>query len=124
MTETSDPDSGPGGCVDEEDALSILADRTALSVLSALDDPTTAREVTERCDVGLSTAYRKLETLAGAGLCEERVAVRSDGCRVSRYRRTVDELRVVPGDDQVGVEAVDREPRPTGVARVTGAVSD
>lgn len=109
-------DDGDVGGVesDRETALSVLADETALAVLSALDEPMTASEVTEACDVGTSTAYRKLETLVEAGLCEERITVRSDGCRVSRYRRRVAELRVAPGDGEVAVETVPRERRDQG----------
>jgi len=115
----------------DTDTLSVLADDTALAVLAALDEPRTAREVAADGDLGLSTVYRKLERLTGADLCEERVTVRSDGCRVSRYRRTVDGLCVEVGDGDLAVEAVARTPadagrheRDTGVDRRVGAVSD
>lgn len=107
-----------------EVSLELLADETALSVLAALDQPRTAQEVAETCDVGLSTAYRKLETLAEAGLSEERVSVRSDGCRVSRYRRTVEQLQVIPGDGDVEVTATRRERVADRPSVPTGAASD
>jgi DNA-binding transcriptional ArsR family regulator len=118
-------DSRAGDEPDGERTLSVLADETALAVLAALDEPLTASEVTETCDVGQSTAYRKLETLVDAGLCEEQVSIRADGCRVSRYRRTVEELRVAPTDGEVDVETVARErhDRPRATVRA-GAASD
>jgi|APHM01.1.fsa_nt_gi hypothetical protein len=104
--------------------LAVLADDTALAVLAALDEPRTAQEVADDCDLGLSTVYRKLERLTAADLCEERVTVRSDGCRVSRYRRTVDQLCVGLGGGDVTVEPIDREPRTGAADPRVGASSD
>ncbi len=108
----------------DRDLLAVLGDETALAVLAALDEPMTANEVTAACDIGASTAYRKLQTLSDAGLCEEHISVRGDGCRVSRYRRSVEELRVAPGDDSVAVETVERERPPATTAARVGAASD
>ncbi|WP_435064292.1 helix-turn-helix domain-containing protein [Halobaculum sp. EA56] len=93
--------------VDDERTLATFADDTARAVLRALDDPLTAKEVADDCDVGLSTAYRKLEDLAEAGLCRERIAVRPDGHHVTRYERAVDRIAVSfeggDGDDDGGL---------------------
>ncbi len=108
----------------DTDALAVLADDTALTVLAALDEPRTAQEVAADRDLGLSTVYRKLERLTAADLCEERLEVRSDGCRVSRYRRTVDGLSVGLGDGEVTVDPVARESLPGAADRRVGARSD
>ncbi len=117
-----DGDGDDGGV--DTDALAVLADDTALTVLAALDEPRTAQELADDCDLGLSTVYRKLERLTAADLCEERVTVRSDGCRVSRYRRTVEGLHVGLGDGEVTVDPVARETLPGGVDQRVGAPSD
>ncbi len=108
----------------DTDTLAVLADDTALAVLAVLDDPRTAQEVADDCDLGLSTVYRKLDRLTAADLCEERVEVRADGCRVSRYRRTVDQLCVGLGDGEVTVAPVAREPRQGATDPRVGARSD
>jgi DNA-binding transcriptional ArsR family regulator len=113
-----------GTGADERTTLELLADETALAVLAALDEPRTASETADVCDLGLSTVYRKLERLTDADLCEERVTVRSDGCRVSRYRRSVDELRVSLLDGAIAVDAVRRERSPGPATGLAGAVSD
>ena len=115
---------GAGETAVDADALAVLADDTALAVLAALDEPRTAQEVADDRELGLSTVYRKLDRLTTADLCEERLAVRADGCRVSRYRRTVDQLCVGIGDGEVTVAPVARDPHPGATDPRVGAPSD
>ena len=101
-------------------------------VLDALDDPTcrrllratgetalSASELSERCDVPLSTTYRKLELLTEVGLLDERIRIRRSGKHTSEYRRRVDDVLVSVHDDGLDVhvssdDGADRAGGPAG----------
>ncbi|MDG5777692.1 helix-turn-helix domain-containing protein [Haloarculaceae archaeon H-GB2-1] len=76
------------------DVVAVLDDPDCRRLLAALDEPRTADELTSRCSLARSTAYRKLGLLSEVGLLEERHRIRSDGNRVTRYARTVDRFRI------------------------------
>lgn len=76
-----------------------LNDAAARRILGDADEPRTAAEFSDRCDVPLSTTYRKLNRLADAGLLRESIRIRDDGHHVSRYKRTFDSLELVPNDN-------------------------
>ncbi|ELY52379.1 ArsR/SmtB family transcription factor [Natronococcus jeotgali] len=94
----------------EEDIGSILTaldDADCRTILEELDDDAyrSASELSERCDVPLSTMYRKLELLEDAGLLEERLRIRQSGRHASEYARRVEGVRVaVDGDDGIALE--------------------
>lgn len=94
----------------EEDIGSILTaldDADCRTILEELDDDVyrSASELSERCDVPLSTTYRKLELLEDAGLLEERLRIRPSGRHASEYARRVEGVRVaVDGDDGIALE--------------------
>ena len=68
-----------------EAVLDALADDAAQRFVRALSEPKTASELSEECDVPLSTTYRKLEKLADASLLEESTEIRRDGQHTTRY---------------------------------------
>jgi DNA-binding transcriptional ArsR family regulator len=74
------------GALDDEGCRAIL-EATSGEALSA-------SEVAERCGLALSTAYRKLEQLAEAGLLEERTRIRPAGKHPSEYIRAVASVTV------------------------------
>jgi predicted transcriptional regulator len=85
--------------IQDEDAVQGLLDalddadcRTILDVTG--EGALTASEVSETCDLPLSTAYRKLELLTEAGLVEERTRIRRSGKHASEYRRVVTDVVV------------------------------
>lgn len=94
----------------EEDIGSILTaldDADCRTILEELGDDVyrSASELSERCDVPLSTTYRKLELLEEAGLLEERLRIRQSGRHASEYARRVEGVRVaVDGDDGIALE--------------------
>ncbi|GGN22606.1 ArsR/SmtB family transcription factor [Halarchaeum nitratireducens] len=79
--------------------LDALNDADCRAFLDALEEPMTANELSEACDVPLSTTYRKLELLTDATLVDEETEVRSDGRHRSRYRAAFDSLEVAFDDD-------------------------
>ena len=54
----------------------------------------TAKELTEACEIPLSTMYRKLDLLNDASLVSERTEIRKDGQHTSRYVLAVEEIRI------------------------------
>jgi DNA-binding transcriptional ArsR family regulator len=79
---------------DLQPVLDALDDADARSIIVALDEPRTASELSEKCDIPLSTTYRKLDLLTDAGLLEEGTEIRSDGHHTTTYSVAFDEVRI------------------------------
>lgn len=82
------PDPGP------EIVLDALADDAAQAIVSELEEPMTASELSDACDIPLSTTYRKLELLTDAALLSESTEIRRDGQHTTRYALAFEEIRV------------------------------
>ncbi len=82
-----------------EEVLDALADDAAQQFVVALAEPKTASELSEECDVPLSTTYRKLEKLADASLLEESTEIRRDGQHTTRYAVAFEEVTVSIDED-------------------------
>jgi DNA-binding transcriptional ArsR family regulator len=85
--------------VDDDDAvqavLHALQDDDCRAVLDATDEePLSASELAEACELPLSTTYRKLDELTEAGLLAERTRLCPGGKHASEYVRLVDEVLV------------------------------
>ena len=97
--------------LDPEIVLDALDDADARSIIRALDEPMTASELSDACDIPLSTTYRKLDLLTEASLLLEGTEVRSDGHHTTRYEVAFEEVRIALGEDrrfEVAVEQRDR----------------
>jgi len=68
-----------------DDVLDALADDDARRIVAALSEPKTASDISEECDIPLSTTYRKLELLTEASLLSESTDIRRDGQHTTRY---------------------------------------
>ncbi|MFA9517401.1 helix-turn-helix domain-containing protein [Halopenitus sp. H-Gu1] len=87
-----------------QEVLGALDDADCRAILEATSDETlSANEVSEACNLPLSTTYRKLDLLTEAELLEERTRIRRSGKHASEYSRTVEDV-VVSLDPQGGVE--------------------
>jgi DNA-binding IclR family transcriptional regulator len=73
--------------------LDALDDPDCRRIIRNLDEPKTAAQVSEDCDIPTSTTYRKLDLLSDASLLAEGTEVRPDGHHATRYE--VDFERVV-----------------------------
>jgi DNA-binding IclR family transcriptional regulator len=60
----------------------------------------TASELSDECDIPLSTIYRKLDTMSDATLLDELTEVRSDGHHTTRYDVAFDEIRILLEEDR------------------------
>jgi len=77
-----------------DDVLDALADDAARRIVTALTEPKTASDLSEECDIPLSTTYRKLEKLTDASLLRESTDIRRDGQHTTRYSASFDSVTV------------------------------
>ncbi|WP_281194976.1 helix-turn-helix domain-containing protein [Halorubrum sp. F4] len=110
---------------DVAEVLDALADEAARRIVTALSEPKTASELSEECEVPLSTTYRKLEKLTDASLLNESTDIRRDGQHTTRYSVAFEEV-VVSIDEESGRElAVEFErPEPTRDERLADLWSE
>ncbi|MFB6198530.1 MAG: helix-turn-helix domain-containing protein, partial [Halobacteriaceae archaeon] len=57
--------------------LDALDDQDCRKILEKLEEPMTAAEIAEACDIPISTTYRKLDLLSEGSLVSEGTKVRS-----------------------------------------------
>lgn len=108
---------------DVQELLRALDDADCRAILGATSENTlTAKEVSEVCDLSLSTTYRKLNLLTTSGLLEERTRIRRSGKHASEYTRSVENIVIsldAPGT--VDVQVSHREDaEQTGSTPITG----
>ena len=65
--------------------LSALDDPDCRDIISCMEDPMTASQLSEVCDIPLSTMYRKLERMSNATLLHEGTEIRPGGQHATRY---------------------------------------
>jgi DNA-binding transcriptional ArsR family regulator len=85
-----------------DEVLDALADDAARRIVAALTEPKTASELSEECDIPLSTTYRKLEMLTDASLLAESTDIRRDGQHTTRYSVSFDAVTVSVDDGDEG----------------------
>jgi DNA-binding transcriptional ArsR family regulator len=83
-----------------QDVLDALDDPECRSIVSVLEEPMTASEISEASDVPLSTTYRKLELLTEASLLSEGVDIRPDGQHASTYEIDFEEVVIALTDER------------------------
>jgi DNA-binding transcriptional ArsR family regulator len=84
---------------DLQDILDALDDPDCRTIIKHLEEPMTAKELSDACDIPLSTMYRKLNLLSDASLLEERIEIRTAGKHITRYFVAFDEVRIALADD-------------------------
>lgn len=78
-----------------QDVLDALEDPDCRRIVRRLDEPRTARELSEACEMPLSTTYRKLDLLSTASLVDERTQIRSGGHHTTQYVLDFEVVRIV-----------------------------
>lgn len=84
---------------------------------AAADDPLSASELSDACDLPLSTTYRKVDLLTDVGLLEERLRLSRSGKHTSEYLLCVDEIQLSLAGDGIDLEV-------TGTRECKEAVTD
>ena len=102
---TPRPASTDRRAVDSQAILEALDDADCREILEeTANESLTASELSDRCDVPLSTLYRKLELLTEAGLLEEGIQIRKSGKHTSEYRQDFDDITLsITEESQVAV---------------------
>jgi len=93
--------------------LDALDDPDCRAIITELDAPMTASELSDAADVPLSTTYRKLDLLTEASLLSERTEIRSDGQHTTRYEVAFDDVRIALDEGRsfdVGITRPERSP--------------
>lgn len=90
-----------------QELLDVLDDAGCRAILNATSDSAlSAHEISETCELPLSTTYRKLDLLTDAGFLEERTRIRRAGKHTSEYFRSVTDVVVsisTPGNIELQV---------------------
>lgn len=63
-----------------------LDDQLCREIITELDEPMTVAELSESCEIPLSTTYRKIDRLDEASLVAERTEIRRGGHHRSLYQ--------------------------------------
>jgi len=94
-----------------EDVLSALGDEPTRRIIEALSEPMTANELSEACDIPLSTMYRKLDKLTEASLVTESTEIRQGGQHTTRYELDFTKIAVLLSEEHTLTAAIDRPNR-------------
>ncbi|MFB6141529.1 MAG: helix-turn-helix domain-containing protein [Halosimplex sp.] len=94
-----------------QDVLDALDDPDCRAIVTALEEPMTASEISEASDVPLSTTYRKLDRLEEAQLLFEGTEIRPDGQHASIYEVDFEEVVIALTDDREFETEIARRPR-------------
>ena len=96
---------------DLQAVLDALDDEDCRRLVGRLDQPRTAKELSEACEMPLSTTYRKLDLLSTASLVDERTQIRAGGHHTTQYVLDFDAVRIALDDDRGFEVAIDRPAR-------------
>ena len=108
--------AGPVGGPDAPDSQAVfdaLEDSDCRRIIEHLEEPRTAKELSENCELPLSTTYRKLDILSEASLLSERTVIQSDGHHTTQYAIAFEEVRIVLNEDHDITVGIAREPEST-----------
>ncbi|MFC7078486.1 ArsR/SmtB family transcription factor [Haloarcula halophila] len=82
-----------------EDVLELLSDQYARDILAATSEqPMSAQQLAQQCDMSEPTVYRRVEWLQEHGLLAERTEIQTGGNDYSVYRATLSEFTLTLED--------------------------
>ncbi|MDY6818014.1 MAG: helix-turn-helix domain-containing protein [Halobacteriales archaeon] len=96
---------------DLQEVLDALDDPDCRRIVKHLEEPMTASEISESCEVPLSTTYRKLDLLSEASLLEEQTELRPDGQHATRYRIAFEEVAIKIDETRTFEVSISRPPQ-------------
>jgi len=80
---------------DVDSLLGTLEDRDCRAIIEATTgEALSASELSERCNLPLSTTYRKIDRLTDVGVLEERVRLSRSGQHTSEYTLQIDAIQL------------------------------
>jgi len=118
-----------GTSTDRDDALQqlldALGDPDCRRIVQELDEPMTAKELMDACDLSQTTTYRKLDRLSDTSLVVADTELRTDGHHTTRYERAIEGVFVDLAGDDHEVTLVEGEESPDqALARLWSQVGD
>ena len=108
--------AGPLGGVETpapQAVFDALEDGDCRRIIEELDQPRTAKELSECCELPLSTTYRKLDILTDASLLSERTVIQSDGHHTTQYEIAFEHVSIELNEDHELAVGIQREPEST-----------
>lgn len=96
-----------------KDSLAALYDDDCRTTIRNLKEPMTASNISDICNIPLSTTYRKLDTMTDATLLEELTEIRADGRHTTCYRIDFEEVLLFLEEDRTLERTISRPARTT-----------
>lgn len=96
-----------------QDVLDALDDPDCRAILRETEEPMTANELADACDIPASTLYRKLNLLSSASLVRERDQINPGGGRVTHYERSFEDVTISMDNAGEFSVTVERPPQST-----------
>lgn len=84
--------------------LKTLDDEKCRTILTLLNNPKSAGDLCEECDLSSSTVYRKLELLRESMLVREYTEVRRNGPNATLYERDFTDISISITNDEFALE--------------------
>lgn len=99
--------TGTGTAIDSERLVAALNNPRARRLLMEATEPMAVPELSDACDVALSTTYRTVDRLTEANLLAESIDVDPRGRHVARYERTFDTVEIEVFEERIDVRVVE-----------------
>ncbi|MFB6151925.1 MAG: helix-turn-helix domain-containing protein [Haloarculaceae archaeon] len=94
-----------------QSVLDALDDPDCRKIVSVLDEPMTANEISEESGIPLSTTYRKIDRLKEAELLFEGTEIRPDGQHASEYEVNFEAVVITLTEDRDFEAEISHEPQ-------------
>ncbi|GAB3700049.1 ArsR/SmtB family transcription factor [Halorubrum trueperi] len=108
-----------------DELLDLLGEERVRQILAATSrDPLSAKELSEECDVALSTIYRRVEDMVANDLLVEQTQIETDGSHHSVYEANVDHIDVDIEDGTIDIKMDVREDAAQRFSRIWTDIRD
>lgn len=108
-----------------DELLELLGEERVRQILAATSrEPLSAKELSEECDVALSTIYRRVEDMIANDLLVEGTQIEGDGSHHSVYEANIDHLDVAVKDGTIAVKMHVREDAAKRFSRIWSDIRD
>jgi DNA-binding transcriptional ArsR family regulator len=105
-----------------ESLLGALEDADCRAIIEATNaKPLSASELSEACDLPLSTTYRKLDQLTEVGVLEEQLRISKSGQHKSEYTLRIEQISLTVDGDGISLAVSQDQPTQAGHSAVAGA---
>lgn len=105
-----------------ESLLGALEDADCRAIIEATSaEPLTASELSEQCELPLSTTYRKLDELTEVDVLDEQIRISKSGQHKSEYSLQVEQISFVVDDDGISLKVSHEQSPQPGHSAVAGA---